>query len=299
MSSLIVGCGYLGQRLGMRLHRLGESVFGTVRSERRAEELREDGIEPVILDVLATPNGFAWPEVERVFYCVGFDRAAGATMRAVYVDGLRRVLEGLPETVRRIVYASSTGVYGQTDGDWVNEASVAEPVTESGSVCLEAEGLVSEWASTRGVSSVVLRFTGLYGPGRVVRRDAIERGEAIRGDGERFLNLIHIDDAVTASFAALFANHVEPLYLVCDDRPVRRREYYGLAAKLLGAPEPRFEKPVAGSAEDSRDASNKRVSNSLMKSELGVLLAYPDIATGLARALGVEAAELSDGSISG
>jgi nucleoside-diphosphate-sugar epimerase len=155
-------------------------------------------------------------------------------------------------------------------------------------VCLEAEEVARGWALAGGGSSVVLRFTGLYGPGRVVRRGAIERGEAISGDGDRFLNLIHIDDAVSASYAALFSPYVEPTYLICDDRPVTRREYYGLAARLLAAPEPRFETPVPGSAEDARDASNKRVANGLMKRELGVVLSYPDIGTGLVSALGIE-----------
>jgi nucleoside-diphosphate-sugar epimerase len=287
MSTLIVGCGYLGQRLGMRLRREGETVFGTVRSEGRAEELRANGIEPVILDVLRRSAEFELPAVERVFYCVGFDRGSGASMRSVYVDGLRNVLEGLPGSVRRVVHASSTGVYGQTHGEWVDEGSVAEPVTESGRVCLEAEEIVRGWAFAGAKSSVVLRFAGLYGPGRVVRRAAIERGEAIGGDGDRFLNLIHIDDAATVSYAALFEANVEPIYLVCDDRPVTRREYYGLTARLLGANEPRFVAPVPGSAEEVRDLSNKRICNGLMKSELGIVLSYADIDTGLASALGL------------
>jgi nucleoside-diphosphate-sugar epimerase len=285
MSSLIVGCGYLGQRLGTRLRREGETVWGTVRSEERAEQLRAVGIEPVILDVLKLANVLTWPRVERVFYCVGFDRASGATMRSVYVDGLRDVVASLPDSVRRLVYASSTGVYGQTGGEWVDEGSEARPVTESGQVCLEAEEVVREWSLARGVSCVVLRFSGLYGPARVVRRAAIERREAISGDGDRFLNLIHIDDAVTASYAAIFASGVEPMYLICDDRPVTRKEYYGLAARLLGAAEPRFEPPLPGSSEEVRDASNKRVSNELIKRELGVVLSYPDISTGLKSAL--------------
>ena len=116
-------------------------------------------------------------------------------MREVYVDGLQNVLDRLPASVRRFVYASSTGVYGQTGGEWVDEESPTEPQHESGRVVLEAEGRVRAWADRRGASAVILRFAGLYGPGRIVRRTMLERAEPIPGDPEKFLNLVHIDDA--------------------------------------------------------------------------------------------------------
>ena len=114
----------------------------------------------------------------------------------------------------------------------------------------------------------------------------LERGEPIPGDPDKFLNLVHIDDAARAAAAALEAEAPAPVYLVADDRPVTRREYYATAARVIGAPEPRFEPPRPGSAESARDATNKRVGNRRMKADLGVVLSYPDILTGLAGALG-------------
>ena len=97
--------------------------------------------------------------------------------------GCRMFLTCLPPSVTRLVYASSTGVYGQTDGEWVDEESPTCPRHESGKVCLEAEERIRAWASARAsTSAVVLRFAGLYGPGRVVRRSMLERGEPIPGD---------------------------------------------------------------------------------------------------------------------
>jgi nucleoside-diphosphate-sugar epimerase len=246
------------------------------------------GIEPVIADVLVPHSLTRLPEAERVFYCVGFDRAAGASMRAVYVDGLEHALGALPASVTRLVYASSTGVYGQTDGEWVDEKSPAHPQHESGKVCLDAERLAFAWAMSRGccATAIVLRFAGLYGPGRVVRRSTLEQGEPVPGDPDKFLNLIHIDDAAQAASAVLAATRAESIYLVGDDRPVTRREYYSRMAKLLDAPEPVFEPPRPGSREAARDATNKRVANSRMKSGLGIALDYPDISTGLPAALG-------------
>ena len=86
------------------------------------------------------------PAADRVFYAVGFDRSAGAAMREVYVEGLQNVLDRLPGSVRRFVYASSTGVYGQAGGEWVDEESPTDPQHESGRVVLEAEGRVRAWA---------------------------------------------------------------------------------------------------------------------------------------------------------
>ncbi len=227
------------------------------------------------------------PAIERVFYCIGFDRSSGATMRSVYVDGLLRVLDALPGSVTKLVYASSTGVYGQADGEWVDESSPTFPQHESGKVCLEAEEQVLAWAKARDDfgSATVLRFAGLYGPGRVVRRPAIERGEPIEGDPLKFLNLIHIDDAAQATSAALAATPADSIYLIGDDRPVTRLEYYSELAMLLGAPEPRFDPPRPGSLESARDATSKRVINRRMKSGLGVALIYPDITNGLPAAL--------------
>ena len=100
--------------------------------------------------------------------------------------------------------------------------------------------VASYWARWQGASLVILRFSGLYGPDRVIRRVLLERGEPIPGDPAGYLNLVHIDDAAQAAVAALEAARPDPLYLVSDDRPVERREYYALAARLLDAPPPRY-----------------------------------------------------------
>jgi nucleoside-diphosphate-sugar epimerase len=286
VSTLIVGCGYLGRRVGVLLRTRGEQVAGTARSAARAGELAALGIEPVVADVLDGGSLRGLPKAERVVYCVGFDRSARASLRTVYIDGLENVLGHLTGPVSRLVYASSTGVYGQTGGEWVDEHSLAAPPHESGKLCLEAEQRIRAWSrhNPHG-SAIVLRLAGLYGPERVVRRAYIERGDTIVGDPDRFLNLIHIDDAASAVAAAVEAVAAGELYLISDDRPVTRREYYCAVAAQLGAREPRFEPPQPGSLEESRDAANKRVANQRMKRELGVVLQYPNITTGLPAAL--------------
>src|SRR5262249_8342169 len=114
-------------------------------------------------------------------------------------------------------------------------------------------------------------------------------GEPIPGDPEKILNLIHIDDAAQTVVAALRAVAPDDVYLVSDDRPVTRREYYSLAANLLGSPAPRFAPSEGTGANEARDATSKRVANHRMKARLGVELIYPDITTGLPAALTVGA----------
>jgi nucleoside-diphosphate-sugar epimerase len=288
VSTLIVGCGYLGRRVGRLLHRRGERVFGTARTAGRAAELVGWGVEPIRADVLDPVSLAALPAVDRVFYCVGFDRGAGVPLRAVWVDGLRHVLGRLIDRAGGLVYAGSTGVYGQDDGGWVDEDSPTAPRHEAGQVGLEAEGVVREVAGPGGLPAAILRFSGLYGPGRIIRREALGRGEPIVGDPARYLNLIHVDDAAAAVVAALERARPGQVYLVSDDRPVERREYYTRAAEHLLAPAPRFEPPAPGSSASRREEANKRVSNRRMKAELGVCLTYPDLTTGIPAALMAE-----------
>lgn len=286
MSVLIVGCGYLGRRVASILVGRGEPVFGTTRTAEKAGELAALGVRPIVADALDPATLGALPAVHRVVYCVGYDRNSGAAKRAVYVDGARNILRNLPAGADRLVYVGSTSVYGQTEGEWIDEDSPTEPRTEAGRICLDAEKAATDWGRAAGVGVVVLRCAGLYGPGRLVRRALIERGEPIPGDPEKFLNLIHVDDAARAVVAALDAPAPGPLYLIGDDRPSPRREYYRIAAQSLGAPPPRFFAPAPGSPEAARDLSSRRVRNHRMKAELGVRLTHPDAAAGVPAALG-------------
>jgi nucleoside-diphosphate-sugar epimerase len=278
--TLIVGCGYLGLRVGRLLAGRGERVSGTTRTPGRAARLAAEGIEPVIADVLDPGSLAALPGADRVLYCVGHDRSAGVPMRTVYVDGVRNVLDRLAGRIDRWIYVSSTAVYGDAHGGWVDEDSPIEPTTESGRVCRDAEELARGFARSRGLSLVILRLSGLYGPGRIIRREALERGEPIAADPEAYLNVIHVDDAATAAVVALDRGEAGRAYLASDDRPVTRREFYARAAEALAAPAPRFAPPATGA-----EGPHKRVANRRLRDDLGVALAYPDVATGLPAAI--------------
>ncbi len=276
MDRLIVGCGYLGRQVARLWLARGDRVFAATRG--RAEELRALGVEPVVCDLMTGEGLERLPPARTVVHCVGFDRTAGATMRDVYVGGLRNVLERLPPP-GRFVYVSSTGVYGQIEGEEVDETAPTEPAEESGRVILEAE----QQLRSRLPGAVLLRFAGIYGPGRVLRRQAVAAGEPLASDPDRWLNLIHVEDGAAAILAADQPAAAGGVFNVADDHPTRRRAFYEELARLLRAPAPRFVRPdpFAGAPLPPHERANRRVSNRRLRTELGLSLRYPSFREGL------------------
>jgi nucleoside-diphosphate-sugar epimerase len=270
--SLILGCGYLGRRVAALWRSQGRRVFAV---SRNATHLPAD-VEPIVCDIVRPDTLRALPEVETVLYAVGFDRSSGATMRAVYVDGLANVLGHLPSP-KRFIYVSSSSIYGQADGGWVDESAPTEPTEDSGRIVLEAEGVLR----AKMPGAIVLRFAGIYGPGRLLRRQSIEKGEPIVGAADKWLNLIHVEDGARVVLNA--EQHGEPgrAYNVCDDHPVRRRYFYATMARVLGAPEPCFVTPPADQPTPPHEKGQRRLSNRRMKEELRATLRYPDYDGGL------------------
>jgi nucleoside-diphosphate-sugar epimerase len=281
MNKLVIGCGYLGQRVALRWLAAGHRVFATTRSDARAEQLARHGLQPVRCDVADPPSLRGLPAADTVLYCVGFDRSAGRPMREVYVNGLDHVLAVLPPP-GRFVHVSSTGVYGQCHGEEVDETAATEPLEESGRVVLEAEGVLRR----RLPGAVVLRFASIYGPGRLLRAQALRAGEALVGDPEKWLNLIHVEDGAAAVLAAEERGRPGEVYNVADDRPVRRREFYGLLARLLGAREPQFVPPAPDAPLPAHERSNRRIGNRRLRQELVVDLRYPTCQEGLPASCG-------------
>ena len=270
LPALIVGCGYLGRRVAARWVAAGRRVAALTR--RNADALAALGLEPVVGDVSDSASLRTLPAASTVLYAVGMDRTQGKTMRDVYVNGLGHVLDTLPSAAR-FVYVSSTGVYGHTDGGWVDETSDTLPREESGKVVLEAERLLRE----KRPDAIILRFAGIYGPERLLRKQPLLKGEPLVGDAGKWLNLIHVADGTDAVLAA--EQHAAPgeTYLVCDDEPVTRRDFYTHLAELLGAPPARFEPAAVPAVEP-----NRRVSNRKARAALGWVPRFPNYRVGLA-----------------
>ncbi|MBI3860951.1 MAG: SDR family oxidoreductase [Planctomycetia bacterium] len=305
---LVIGCGYLGRRVARRWLAEGGAVHALTRSPERAEDLRRAGIAPHVGDVTNPASLGDLPEVDTLLYAVGLDRSTGQSQRDVSVGGLANVLPRVAGRVRRAIYISSTSVYGQDGGEWVDESSECRPESDNGKVCLEAEG-VFRVAFPAGN---ILRLAGIYGPGRLVARiEALRAGKALEGNPDAWLNLIHVDDAVAAVLACERRGADGATYVVADNKPCPRREYYSVLAAMIGAPPPspplarggqegsRGEHPrdqietearqgegESGRQGDSaRGALNKRCSNRRMRDELQVVLRFPNMRIGLPDAL--------------
>lgn len=332
MQKLIVGCGYLGRRVAAAWLKEGHEVTALTRSSANAKELSRLGIRPVIGDVCDPATLAGLPVVETVLFAVGFDRTSGRSQYEVYVDGLRNVLNQVASRCERFVYISSSSVYGQSAGEWVDETSPCEPVQPGGQCCLAAESMLREFfPSTKPASSLlpsprrggfgrgadvdspveslspplpgpprqgegdgersvanVLRLSGIYGPGRLLSRiESLRAGEPLSGRGEAWLNLIHVDDAVAAVLACEQLGQPGETYLITDDRPIKREEYYLQLAQLVGAPPPVFADDLP--AKRGSGGLNKRCSNKKARAELSLALTYPTIIAGLPHALSLSA----------
>lgn len=285
---LIVGCGYLGGRVARRWLAVGDRVYAMTRRADRAAVWQTEGLNPVVADVTERESLGDLPQVETVLYAVGHDARTGKSHNATHVAGLRNVLDALPPTFTRLIYVSSTGVYGDSHGDWVDEETPCEAVRPSGQACLAAERMLE--ANRCADRAVILRLAGLYGPGRIPRKDALLAGEAIDAPQQGFLNLIHVDDAVEAVVASANAKVDLPRrYLIADGWPIQRSEYYAELARLLGAPPPRFRSPDGDTPAHTRAVADKRISNARMLVELNVVLHYPSYRQGLRAIVEAEA----------
>jgi nucleoside-diphosphate-sugar epimerase len=280
MSKLIVGCGYLGSRVARRWRAAGHEVFVVTRDAGHARRFSEQGYRPIVADVLKPESLAALPAADSVLYAVGYDRAAGVSMHDVYVGGLQSLLDALPGEPAKIIYISSTGVYGQSQGETVDEESATEPTRDGGRACLAAERTLA--AHRFGPRGVVLRMAGLYGPGRIPLAGEIRAGRPIAAPRGGALNLIHVDDAAAAALAADERAVPPRTYLVSDGNPVERGRYYEEVARLLGAPLPTFAPVPADAPAAARAGSDKRINNARLLGELGVRLAYPSYREGLA-----------------
>jgi nucleoside-diphosphate-sugar epimerase len=277
MDKLVIGCGYLGRRVAARWLAQGHTVFGMTRDKEA--ELATHGIQPIRGDVRETLDTLQLPPTRTVLHSVAPGRQVGQTAEAIWIEGLGNLVFAMRDWTTRpqLLFISSTSVYGQTDGELVDEDSPTDPREPAGRVLLEAEHrLRTAWLP----DAIVLRFAGIYGPRRLLRSKSIRVGEPIVADPDKWLNVIHVDDGANAVLAAEARAKPGTVYNVSDGHPVQRRDFYARMAEVLGAPPPRFV-PPSPDAMPPHESANRRVSNRRMLEELNVELRYPNYVEGL------------------
>lgn len=283
-SLLIAGCGFLGEAAAGFFCADGWRVVALTASAPSAARLAGGLHAAHAADIssaaaLAAVRDAHGP-FDAVLHCASSGRGGADAYRRVYVNGAARLAEIFPEA--RLIFASSTSVYAQTHGEWVDESSLAEPARETGRLLLDAELIVLD------AGGCVLRLAGLYGPGRsVLLRKFLDGSATLENGGSRWINQIHRDDAARAALAAARAGAKARLLNVADDQPATQREVYGWIADYLGRP-----LPQDGPADPNRKRgwTSKRVSNAKLRS-LGWVPVFPSYCAALPSLAGVGEAD--------
>jgi nucleoside-diphosphate-sugar epimerase len=271
---LIAGCGYVGRELAIRLAAEGDEVFALRRSEAApipgVTAIRADLSDATSLSCL--PSG-----VEVAFYSASAGGTEDLRYQRAYVDGARNLVAALAgHPMRRFIYASSTGVYAQLGGEWVDEDSPAEPTHFSGLRLLEGEDV----ARRSGFPATVVRLAGIYGPGRASLVERVRSGEAtIPAEGVSFANRIHRDDSAGVLRHVMRLDRPASLYCAADDEPAELATVLRWIADQLDRPPPRTApQPAVGRY---GRVSNKRVRSARLLAS-GYRFRYPTFREGYA-----------------
>lgn len=292
MKTAIIGCGNVGCELARRLADRNHGVVAVRRSQAALDSIATIGenVETVAADVTEPESLQALPDVDVLVYAVSAGgRGADAASRA-YVGGLENVIEEFgsrTDPPDRLIYTSSTGVYGDHDGAWVDESTPIEPSTEKTRVLARAEKLVHERARANGIAGTVVRFGGLYGPDRYRLHRYID-GPVTAG----VLNMIHRDDAAgVLEFLLSTGTARNETVLAVDHEPVEKHHFADWLADRCSVPHPpkqsvedRLDDEAVSSATAARLRATKRCSNETLL-ELGYEFAYPTFRSGYQSAI--------------
>ncbi|MFU1478162.1 SDR family oxidoreductase [Roseovarius sp. C7] len=271
---LSFGLGYSARALARRLLAQGWTIHGTTRDAEKAEALAREGVQPLlwgqddIEPILAQST--------HILISAGPDEAGDPVLNA---HGA--LIREHAVRLRWAGYLSTTGVYGDHAGGWVDEETPLAPSTRRGQLRQEAE---AAWQAVPGLPLHIFRLAGIYGPGRgpfaKVRRGTARR---IIKPGQVF-SRIHVEDIAQVLAASIAQPDPGAVYNLCDDDPAPPEEVIAYAAELLGLPVPPavdFDAAEMTPMARSFYAESKRVRNDRIKRDLGVALVYPDYRAGL------------------
>jgi nucleoside-diphosphate-sugar epimerase len=288
MRVAVLGCGYVGLEL---CRQLGDDhdVVGVRRSADGIERIEATGAQAVRADVTDADTLEAVPDVDAVVFAASSGGRGAEAAREVYVEGLRTAVDhfcGREDPPDRVVYTSSTGVYGDHGGDWVDEETPIEPTTPKTEVLAEAERIAIE-RPTDGCVGTVARFAGLYGPDRY-RLERYVEGPVTAG----YLNMVHRDDAAGAVRYLLETGRGrEEAVNAVDDEPVSKWTFADWLAAECGRDPPtkrtideRLAEGDLSEPAQRRLRTSKRVANDRLR-ELGYEFAFPTYREGYRAAI--------------
>jgi len=280
-SILILGCGYVGEKLAKACMADGMRVIGTTRSKERKRQLEAIGMEAMLAVSPKELPDELLASIDTVLDSIPLTRDEQG-MHASQTLWLPELAPKL-SAVRWAGYLSTTGVYGDAKGAWVDESYPCEPSSARGSERLKAE---QSWLQS-GLPAEVFRLAGIYGPERNILGKLRAGGyQTVQWQLPHYSSHIHVDDIVAALMAAMQRAQAGRIVNLADDLPLPHADYVTELAQLIGAPTPDILSETEGeellpavALDFFRD--NKRVSNRLLHQELLPELKYPDFRAGL------------------
>jgi len=278
----IIGCGDIGQRVATLWQARSASLYALARSSNSAVALQKSGITALNGD-LDPPANLPSPPAHSVVYFF-----APPPSRGVTDPRMRNFLDAIANDClpARVVYISTSGVYGDVRGAWVTEESPVSPTVDRSRRRLDAEQALLTWSARMAVPVVILRVPGIYGPGRLPV-EVVKSGRPILREAESmYTNRIHADDLANICVVAGEAHRPPGIYNVSDGHPGSMAQYFKAVADLLGVPRPPEvsmdeAKQVLSAEMMSYLTESRRVDNSKMLRDLKVTLQYPTLAEGL------------------
>lgn len=256
MKICIIGCGYLGTATALKWKAEGHEITVTTRSLQRAYELKP------LADLVYVLHEDFYDLVEKqdvVLLCVAPDK------KNDYIQTYLHVAEALVEAVKKssvkqIIYTSSTSIYGNHEGRWVDENTESLPIHSNAQILLSTEKILLK-AAERDRQVCIFRLGEIYGPGRsIVERVHRMQGKTLPGNGENFTNLCHLDEITDALDLALKHN-LDGIFNLCNDIHILRKELYDTLCKERGWIPMQWDPKISSS-----HGGNKRVSNEKLKS---------------------------------
>ena len=288
---LISGCGDIGIRVARCLRQqagVDSVIYGLVRREETAQILVAEKIKPVIADLDKPESLIVVPTKNATIFHLAPPPNDNQDEHKTRDPRFRALLKscesnGLPE---KIILLSTTAVYGDCDGEWIDESAEVNPQTDRGRRRLDAELALQEWANTRKIPFVIIRVSGIYGPGRLPI-ERLKKGLPILSeDLSPFSNRIHQDDLAAICVAAAQRAPNGSVYNACDGHPSTMSHYFKSIAKALNLPMPpeldreQAEKQLsAGMLSYLRES--RRMDNKKVLQDLKISLQYPDLESGL------------------
>lgn len=279
---LIVGCGDIGMRVALLALAEGSTVTGVVRSEEKGTWLTAQGVTPLLADLEDPSTLTGLPSAGAVVYYLapppggGFSDPRARNFCAAVAPG---------QEPAKLVYVSTSGVYGDCGEALVTEETPVNPQTSRARRRVDAEQTLLAWGAERGVPVVILRVTGIYGPGRLPVSRLLAGHPVLREAESPSTNRIHAEDLAQVCLAAAKAGHGE-IFNVSDGEGGTMSQYFFAVAAALELP-----RPAAISMEEARQVMNplmlsylsesRRLSNVKMLGQLGISLRYPTLAAGL------------------